>query len=158
MGNKRVEVYYNLHKHVLSVRQRGLVIMHTPTVELEDVVFSVQPAGRNKVIKENRKNVHAFVRGNLVNSESKRIEKSLAINSDNWRLVTYNPYKYESFVYSDNEKPIHSASRVIVVGRSVWVQMDSCTLCGNFYSPEEASYVCNDCEDALIEYERLKEN
>ena len=148
METKRVEVYYNLHKHVLSVRQRGRVIMHTPTIELENVVFSVQPAGRNKVLKQKRKNVHAFVRGELLNSDSKRIEKSLTRNSDNWRLVTYNPYKYESFVYSDNEKPIHSASRVIVDGRSVWVQMDSCTLCGNSYAVSELN-VCNDCEESL---------
>lgn len=148
METKRVEVYYNLHKHVLSVRQRGRVIMHTPTIELENVVFSVQPAGRNKVLKQKRKNVHAFVRGELLNSDSKRIEKSLTGNSDDWRLVTYNPYKYESFVYSDNEKPIHSASRVIVDGRSVWVKMDSCTLCGDSYAISELN-VCDDCEDDL---------
>ena len=134
MENERVEVYYNLHKHVLSVRQHGRVIMHTPCVELNDVTFAVQPAGRNKVIKEKRKNVHAFVRGNLVNSESKRIGKCFALNNSeieslrwlytwnpHWERVTYNPYKYETFVYSESKEPIYNSDRVIVDGRSIWV-------------------------------------
>jgi hypothetical protein len=54
----RVQVYYNLHKRCLSVRHRGKVIKHAKSVILRDASFRVQPAGRERVLKQKRKNVH----------------------------------------------------------------------------------------------------
>ena len=64
--NKNVEVYYNLHKKCLSVRKRGLVIDHVSSILLKNAEFVVQPAGRKRVVKEKRKNVHAYIRGERV--------------------------------------------------------------------------------------------
>ena len=63
----KVDVYKNLHKDIWSVRNRktGRVITHKKLVHVRDASFVVQPAGRNKVLAEKRKNVHAFVRGQL---------------------------------------------------------------------------------------------
>lgn len=99
----RVEVYYNLHKHLFSVRHKGKVISHSYDVQLEDVTFAVQQAGRRKVLSEKQKNVHAFVRGTLVEpTELNEIATS----------VTYNPYKYSSFVNKSDEQPRYSAKVV----------------------------------------------
>ena len=132
--DRKIEVYRNLHKDCWSVRQGGLVKFHCHEVNMRDCDFIVQQAGHARVISEKRKNVHAFVRGNLVNSESKRIGKCFALNNSeieslrwlytwnpHWERVTYNPYKYETFVYSESKEPIYNSDRVIVDGRSVWV-------------------------------------
>jgi len=66
----KVEVYWNIRRHVFSVRAldgdyRGRVIGHATKVILEGVTYTVQDAGRLKVIETGHKNVHAFIRGNL---------------------------------------------------------------------------------------------
>ena len=63
-------VYYNLHKHRLSVKalsgsQKGRVVAHAVRVVLHDCEFRVSEAGRQRVIREKRKNVHAGVVGTL---------------------------------------------------------------------------------------------
>lgn len=91
----RVEVYWNLHKLCWSVRalegeSKGRVIQHTGELNLKDCTMAVQPAGNAKVRKEGKKNVHAFIRGELVDTGTPPVEKSLPI--------IYNPYKYTSFM------------------------------------------------------------
>ena len=61
--HKRVEVYRNLHNDKLSVRYGGKVVGHVDSIWLRDATFAVQPAGRDRVRREKKKNVHAFVRG-----------------------------------------------------------------------------------------------
>ena len=63
---------------------------------LKDVRYLVQPAGRAKVLKERRKNVHAFLTGYMVD----RVPVPL-ISFD----VTYNPYKHETFVDTRDYEP-----------------------------------------------------
>ena len=101
----RVEVYWNLHQRLWSVRcvETGRVINHSRYLRLEDVTWVVQPAGRARVLKQQRKNVHAFARGTLVQSTS---TWSSFTSWDGVRSVTYNPYKHTSFVYCDDESPI----------------------------------------------------
>ena len=109
----RVEVYYNLHKHCLSVRYRGKVIQHTNSIELVDVKFAVQPAGRDKVIKEKKKNVHAFVRGLVTTFTKSQVKNLRAVD------VIYNPYKYDSFVNKTDYKPIFNAKCVCIEGKKI---------------------------------------
>jgi hypothetical protein len=68
----KVEVYFNLHKSCYSIRcnedgvLKGIVVAHAKAVELKDVTARVSPAGRDRVRREGKKNVHAFIRGTLV--------------------------------------------------------------------------------------------
>jgi hypothetical protein len=66
----RVEAYYNLKTKTPSVRalegnDKGRVISHPTLVAIRDASFVVQEDGRQRVIREKQKNVHAFVRGQL---------------------------------------------------------------------------------------------
>jgi hypothetical protein len=69
----RVSVYFNLHRRLFSVRAEegpaaGRVIAHARHVTLgghSGCSFVVQEGGRQRVLAEGRKNVHAFVRGEL---------------------------------------------------------------------------------------------
>ena len=104
----RVEVYWNLHKKLFSVRalegeNKGRVIEHAYKVKLEEASFVVQPAGRERVLREGKKNVHAFVRGRL----APYIEGPRRSYP-----VTYNPYKYDSFVQPETEKPVRWSPEV----------------------------------------------
>ena len=88
----KVEVYWNLHKQLWSVRHNGRVIDHTHWIRLKDVRWVVQPAGNARVRRENKKNVHAFARGTL-GPDKVHIPPGLHIYT-----VKYNPYENTTFV------------------------------------------------------------
>jgi hypothetical protein len=62
---KKVFVYYNLHKHTWSIRdcKTRRVIGHSDHVLLFEVKPKVSQAGRERVLREQRKNVHAGLEG-----------------------------------------------------------------------------------------------
>jgi len=101
----RVEVYFNLHKKTFSVRsaRSGRVIRHTDNVHIANPEFVVRQSGRNRVLSEGRKNVHAFVRGDVT--------FFLLMYRPMLDTLTYNPYKYASFVDKQTEEPVYKASR-----------------------------------------------
>jgi len=106
----RVEVYYNLHKEMFSVRalegaNKGRVIKHTNEIALEDVKFVVRESGRQKVLEEKRKNVHAFVRGTWVDD----------VEFETNGLATYNPYRYSTFVNKETQEPVYEAKAVLML-------------------------------------------
>ena len=57
--SRKVFVYKNLHKNCWSVRQDGLVKAHAKCLYMWDCLFQVNQKGRERVIKEKQKNVHA---------------------------------------------------------------------------------------------------
>lgn len=100
-----VHVYRNLHKNCYSIRQRGKVIAHLPSLFLEDVSFHVQPSGRQRVIDSGKKNVHAYVKGKLSNPSG-----SFSFNLLD--RVRYNPFDTDTFMAQDESRhwsPIHHA-------------------------------------------------
>jgi len=101
----KVEVYFNLHKRVFSVRscKTGRVIHHTKNVHIRDPQFVVREGGRQRVLRERKKNVHAFVRGNLT-----AFKDSPSYLAD---TIGYNPFKYDSFVKMPDEAPVYKAFR-----------------------------------------------
>jgi hypothetical protein len=125
---KRIEAYYNLHKRCLSYRESGGKVNHASVVIISDATFSVQPAGREKVRREKRKNVHAYVRGLpayirphfIPSAYDVEVEGSALECLADHRKITYNPYKYESFVYADTEEPVDSADWVLAIGRNIF--------------------------------------
>lgn len=116
----RVYVYYNLHKKVFSVKalegkDKGRVIAHREQLTLRNVTFRVSQAGRARVLREQKKNVHAGVVGEW----SGAYEPQIANESD--IAVTYNPYKYSTFVYADGEYPIFAANYAWLTNRRIYV-------------------------------------
>jgi len=112
---KRVMVYYNLHKHTFSIQYKGLVIAHANYVKLNNVEFRVRQGGKEKVRTEMSKNVHAFVIGDLIDFipyPSTEIPSATGSKS-----ITYDPYKYDTFVYRDTEEPVTSAREVEMINQ-----------------------------------------
>jgi len=92
--SKPVFVYRNLHTGTWSVRQGGKVRVHTDYILLRQVKFVVNQSGRARVLKDKRKNVHAFVRGlPTIPSVIDRLETECDLGE-----AHYNPYLYSTFV------------------------------------------------------------
>ena len=87
---KPVFVYRNLHKQCLSVRQGGIVKCHAENVVLNDCEFKVSLAGQQRVRDEKKKNVHAGIKGMVVDAR-----RSLELLDFGWETVYYNPYSCE---------------------------------------------------------------
>ena len=136
----KVEVYYNLRKKRLSVRSRitgptyGKVITHLDRILLTNATFHVSEPGRQRVIREQRKNVHAVIRGevplNWLRQAVTSVEIGLAVPEqdfiyapgyDNVIPVTYNPYSFDSFVENnvDSYAPVQAADMVLIEGRRI---------------------------------------
>ena len=67
----RRDVYRNLHfgdEVVYSIRKDGLVEGHALCYVMDGVTFHVGPKGNQRVRDEKRKNVHAVVRGHVINA------------------------------------------------------------------------------------------
>lgn len=115
---ERVFVYFNLHKHQFSIKaltgeNKGKVVAHADRVYLRDGIFTVNQGGRNRVLRESRKNVHAGVIGTY----QKESEGGKLI-----REVTYNPYLYETFVDKRDRQPIEQADHVLLRDKRVFIQ------------------------------------
>ena len=129
-----IQVYRNLHNRLLSIQdaKTGLVIGHATTVDLKDVTFIVREAGRQQVIKQQLKNVHAFVRGTLTDVINFKPFKDRGVDVEvsTHRITTcilrhmrydvepvtevrYNPYKAPHFVESGGEA-VHSMSSCVI--------------------------------------------
>ena len=113
----RVQVYYNLHKKCLSIRHKGKVIEHAQEVTLTDARFHVQQAGRERVLKQKRKNVHAYISGKL--KESFWFIQAPKYIWTAKQRVTYNPYKYKNFVDKETLEPVASAEVVHISGKRI---------------------------------------
>lgn len=111
----RVEVYKNLRNGLWSVRSTatGRVIDHRSHLYVTDAKLVVQPAGNARVRATGRKNVHAFVRGELVEGLSlSDLLDQLHPNPVIAERVTYNPYENTTFVTHYGNKPVHRADVV----------------------------------------------
>lgn len=114
---QRVRVYYNLRKHCLSVmdKKTGLVIAHCDAINLDNVKFIVSKAGLQRVRRNKRKSVIAFVEGDFALSEGEKV-----IENPKWTTAYFNPYKVDQFMVGD--QAIHEASRCYVLGKTIYVR------------------------------------
>lgn len=107
----RVFVYRNLRLGCYSVRaesgpQRGRVIAHAASVEIEDALLRVSAAGRARVLRERSKNVHAGVLGTCVGVD--HCPDKLDVK------LRYDPYRWSSFVRADDETAVLAAMRIVL--------------------------------------------
>jgi len=110
-----VEVYRNLHKGGLSVRQGGKVVAHTEPGEYVELLLAnmiVSKAGKERVRRERKKNVHAWIKGLLMPGAGKLYPVR--------NPLTYNPYKHDSFVNPKTGQKITHAYYVLLNEREAF--------------------------------------
>ena len=103
----KIRVYFNLHTNTFSVQEKKpngwRVSRYAEFVCLRDAKFKVSQTGRERVIREGRKNVHAYVEGMLYNPE-------VMPNTEDLKRVRYNPLTMKYFTH--RKTTIHTADYV----------------------------------------------
>ena len=105
IGHK-VDIYFNLHKKKWSIKSRvtNRIILHTEKACVINASFVVQESGRQRVLKEKRRNVHAFVRGEFA---------PVPPDLKNPYQIFYNPY-HAGYFYRHDKSPVHTSPCVIL--------------------------------------------
>jgi len=108
---RRVRVYWNLHKKCWSVQdtKTGLVILHKDKLAIRMANFVVRKAGQKRVREEGKKNVHAFVVGNL----SEHLP-DLQYMQDYANEIWYNPYEMDYFENRDTGEEARQTYSVVL--------------------------------------------
>ena len=104
--------YFNLHKHLFSMKQSGLVVLHSEGIKLTEVKFTVNEKDRQRVLAEGRKNVHAFVNGNY-RGIAERVPEG-------YKQAYYNPHKLSTFIDKESGKELTEASEVVLLNKQIW--------------------------------------
>jgi hypothetical protein len=112
--------YRNLNRKgvVWSVRSKktGLVVARLPVVVLKNVELKVSQAGRKRVLRAKRKNVHAGAQGTWLRGVKEIIGMNLV-------PIKYNPYKMKSFRTKTSDLPVLSAKYVILRHDGAWAAL-----------------------------------
>lgn len=134
----RVSAYFNLHHRLYSIRaeegpEKGRVIAHCTAAFITGVEFKVSKAGRQRVLREGRGNVHAFIRGDLqyldgtptaagerLGLKGTPIREGVGPSLPRWVGVTYNPYRFDSFVTRETLHSITGARAALLVPGKTW--------------------------------------
>lgn len=129
--------YFNLRTAEFSVRHKGKVRTHAdkllvlPGDGRETVLFKVSEPGRQRVLREKRKNVHSFVVGDAWSEDghgfscktiparsikdTEEVIEDLDERYGDPVAVSYNPYKGGTFYRRHPWTPVHEAEAVILI-------------------------------------------
>ncbi|HFK1543388.1 TPA: hypothetical protein ACGXM3_005210 [Bacillus cereus] len=123
--SQKVNCFWNLHLNVFSLEGRtmengakkNLVLAHGNNIILLNVKFTVRESGRQKVLREQKKNVHAFVKGNFMGIAGYNEKLILGAGM---REAYYNPYKQDSFTDKETGKKLEGAGIVILADKRIY--------------------------------------
>ena len=112
----RAKCYRNLNKPGVTWSvvnsNTGLVDQYANKIILENVNFKISKAGQLRVRKEKRKNVHAFVIGNIITDMPYNLKLVRA---------TYNPYIDDGFHLINGTTTLTSARYVVLSEEGLFV-------------------------------------
>lgn len=109
----RAYVHRDIRAALYSVTVGGRVVEKPEWVHLTSVEFRVRAGGRARVLKEKRKNVHAFIVGEVTTTEQDEIPGR---TRDSVK-VKYDPYVAGDFFVAETGEVVRSA-------REVWMTPD----------------------------------
>ena len=106
----QVKVYRNISRKCWSVLGKdNKLMLHAEALVLKDCNFVVQEGGRQRVVREGRKNVHAFARGHIA---------PMAWHQEfrpRLKRVLYNPYKAPTFLWEHSPQKSVSESECVLL-------------------------------------------
>ncbi len=126
----RVRVYKNLHKDTFSIKDwesksatYNKVVGYSQNIALTNATFIVSQKGRERVLQEQTKNVHAYVQGDYLPFESEWLY--WADLDLNWEQVSYNPYKSDTFFTLKGNQPITSSAKVLIFQNKLFAHLQT---------------------------------
>ena len=120
MSQAKYYIYRNLTRGGFSVKHKGKVIDHADCIHAEGIEFRVNQAGRDRVLREKKKYVHAYV-----------VADSYTVQGDEWQQlcthefnheVHYNPIKQDCF--KSMTKPVTNVKSVLLGNGKVWISQE----------------------------------
>jgi hypothetical protein len=128
----QTRIYRNLGNGLMSLTQQinksWLLVGHTNNVAIEYPKFYVSEAGRQRVIREHQKNVHAWATGRLLTIAHR-------LDLPDLKQIYYCPYTQSHFSWLESGEPIISADLLVVIDNQVFCtsnyQQPQLTLFGN---------------------------
>lgn len=111
-----VEVYRNLHKGLnFSIRNKTdkIVVAIGDGFIISNIKTTIRTGGRQRVINESRKNVHAFLTGEYMGA--------CELNTDDLEMVYYNPYKLDRFILKASNRELQNGSSVYFKDGQAWL-------------------------------------
>jgi hypothetical protein len=128
---QRARTYFGGSIYSFVDPQRGYVVSHQRTAELDDVVFEIHKKVVREIRESGSKTPCCFVEGTYVKPVSGKEQRDyisewfdnmdghLELYSDGWRQVVFNPMRSDTFMYYDEEKdqyfPALTAERVVMM-------------------------------------------
>lgn len=115
-----IDVYRNLTRGGYSIRYKGRVIDHADGLFVVRPIFAVSLAGNQRVRREGKKYVHAYVRG-----ENGAVTWPYTCGvpevMSQWQKVVYNPYTSTVFRLERSGKHVWYAAAAILTSKGVYV-------------------------------------
>jgi len=116
-----VRIYRNLNNGQMSIQKKieksWKVIAHVKDIVLENAIFYVSETGRQRVIRDKRKNVHAW-------SEAKVVGESI-VKTSTLDRVHYCPYRQSHFTREGSDSRLDKADLLIVIDNQVYCSSNS---------------------------------
>lgn len=125
-------VYRNLSYsgHAYSIRamegpHKGRVIAHADQLRIDNATFVVLKAGQARARVQKQKNVHAGIVGDVSQAHilCTRLPHQIGSKAKKPPIggfcITYNPWKWDTFVNRDTEDPVHECRYVTIDGKDV---------------------------------------
>lgn len=112
-----MEIYANLNRGGVSIRQMRKVIGCVAVVRLSDVTFKIsRPSEQQRAIREKKRNVHAVACGTLCEQSQEKIKKEdLEKLRRTYKRVRYNPFRCGYFTV-DGEQILEAGEVLMVLG------------------------------------------
>jgi hypothetical protein len=104
--------------------QGGVIKASARQIRLKDAEFLVRESGRQRMLQSAKRNVHAYVVGELVAYTHPDEDRALDLLAG--RGARYNPFRYSAFVDCETEQPLSRAELVQLDERGV-IYSGACT-------------------------------
>lgn len=113
----RVHVFRNWKQNCYSIMQHGVVVASARQVRLGDVEFRVRETGRERMLQRQKKNLHAYAIGRLLDFVHPTQDRDL--ESVEGRSVFYDPYRFAYFADRETQALVPGADIVQLDERGV---------------------------------------
>lgn len=116
-----VRVYRNLNLHTYSVQIDRRVAGYADHLIIYRPEFKVSQAGRARVLREGRKNVHAYIVGTLESANWWDVDLRMDSAPGLIERVTYDPRTAGCFFSVRTGEPVTQASRALLHPGGLWI-------------------------------------
>lgn len=105
-----VRVFVNPARNCYTIMQGFRVLASARQVRLRDATFTVRESGRQKMLRDGKRTVHAWIVGTLVDYTHNDEGRELDVLDG--RRVGYNPHRAGHFMDREDQSPVTEATLV----------------------------------------------